>query len=124
MERRDAPGRCGCFAYLALNDAPVVSEPTLGQPDRNAVFTTSLSAKSGRTVTVQYSASDGTAIAGDDYTAAAGTVTFPAGSRTRMILVPVRGDGISEGNENFVVILSSPVNAALTDSRGVCAIAD
>ena len=44
-------------------------------------MTVTLSAASGKTVTVDYATSNGTATAGSDYTATSGTLTFSAGER-------------------------------------------
>ena len=78
------------------------------------VFTASLSAVSGQSVTVQYATSDGTAtIADNDYQATSGTLTFAAGTTSQLITVLVNGDTTIEPNENFNVTLSNPVNATL-----------
>src|SRR5205814_2262215 len=61
-----------------------------------AVFTATLSAVSGRTVTVGYSTADGTATAGSDYTAATGTLTFAAGETSKTISISVPGDTTDE----------------------------
>ena len=84
----------------------------------NAVFTVSLSTASSQTVTVRYATANGTATAGSDYTAVSGTLTFAPGQLTRTIAVPVLGDTVVEPNETFVVNLTSPTNATLSDSQG------
>ncbi|MCK5752014.1 MAG: chitinase, partial [Mycobacterium sp.] len=56
------------------------------------MFTVTLDKASDETVTVQYSTSDGTAIAGVDYTATTGTVTFAPGVTTQLVHVDVIGD--------------------------------
>ena len=53
----------------------------------NAVFTVTLSAVSGQTVTVAYNTSNGTASAGADYTSASGTLTFAPGTTSQTITV-------------------------------------
>jgi len=68
-------------------------------------------------VTVQFDTMDGTATAGQDYTATSSTITWPAGfgnvvTEYRNIAL-AGGDGLSEGPENFAIQLSSPDNAAL-----------
>ena len=82
-------------------------------------FTVNLSAASGRTVTVAWATSNGTAIAGSDYTAASGTLTFSAGTTSRSISVRVTGDTVRESNETFYVNLSNPTNATVATSPGV-----
>ena len=91
----------------------------------NAVLTVSLSAASGRAVTVNYATGDGTAtVAGTDYTAGAGTLTFAAGTTTQSVTVVVRGDALNEGNETLNVNLSGATNATIADSQGVVTIVD
>ena len=46
-------------------------------------------AASGTAVTVPYSTSDGSAVAGTDYTAVSGTLTFPPGETAENITVPI-----------------------------------
>ncbi|MBI1325283.1 hypothetical protein GC170_19135, partial [bacterium] len=78
------------------------------------VFTVSLTNAASTPVTVNYSTSDGTAIAGSDYLATAGTLTIPAGATSATIAVPILGDTVVEGNETFTVNLSAPsVNATI-----------
>ena len=90
----------------------------------NMTFTASLSAASGKTVTVGYATADGTAVVGTDYNAAAGTVTFTAGQTTRPVTVAIRGDALDEFDETLAVNLSGPTNATIADSQGVGTIVD
>jgi uncharacterized membrane protein YciS (DUF1049 family) len=90
----------------------------------NAVFTVTLSAVSGQTVTVNYATANGTAIAPGDYTSSSGTLTFAAGTTTQTISVPVVGDTLDEANETFVVNLSGATNATIADSQGIGTITD
>lgn len=76
-------------------------------------FTVKLSAPSTNSVTVKYATANGTAIAGSDYTAASGTLTFAAGVTSKTITVYVKGDTTKEANETFLVKLTSPVNAVI-----------
>ena len=73
-----------------------------------AVFTVTLSAASGRTVTVDYTTTSGTATAGTDFTTTAGTLTFAPGTTSRTISVPLTNDTTDESNETFTVTLSNP----------------
>ena len=84
------------------------------------VFTVSLSQASTRPVTVRWGMANGTATAGRDYVATAGSLTFAPGQTRRTITVLVIGDRISEADETFRIGLASPVNATLstTASRG------
>ncbi len=85
-----------------------------------AQFSVSLSATSGKTVTVNYTTGGGTANAGNDYTAIGNTtLTFTPGDTEKDVNVLVTGDTLEEGNETFLVVLSNPVNASLFITSGV-----
>ena len=60
---------------------------------------------------VVYSTSDGTAVAGQDYTATTGTLTFAAGETVQSFTVPILTDSVSERIET--------VNLKLTSADGV-----
>ena len=89
-----------------------------------ATFTATLSAASGKTVTVDYATSDVTATAPADYTAASGTLTFPPGTTTRTIPITLQGDVLDEVNETYRVTLSNPSNATITTAIGTGTITD
>src|SRR5262249_50889102 len=87
-------------------------------------FTVTLSFASSNTVTAQYATADSTAIAGSDYTATSGTLTFAPGEISKTITVSVLGDRIAEPNETFNVYLSAPSLATISESQGVGTILD
>ncbi len=90
-----------------------------------AVFSVSLNAVSGRTVTVNYATEDGTATAGLDYQARTSTtLTFAPGVTQVNVTVNVIGDVIDEANETFSVNLSNPTNATIADATGTGTIQD
>jgi hypothetical protein len=90
----------------------------------SAVFTVRLSAPSGKTVTVDYTTEDGTATAPADYTSTAGMLSFPAGTTTRTLSVPVISDLLDEDNETFLVRLSGPAGAVLGKGQATGTILD
>jgi glucose/sorbosone dehydrogenase/Calx-beta domain-containing protein len=106
---------------VSVNDV-TVTEGNVGAV--NAVFTVSLSAAVAQTVTAQYATADGTAVAGADYTASGGTVTFPPGAVSRTVSVPVLGDVLDEDDETFSLNLSNPVGATIADGQGIGTIID
>ena len=70
-------------------------------------------------VTVNYSTSNGTATAGQDYTAVPnGTLIIPAGQTSGTISVQVIGDTLFEPNETFTLTLSNPQGAAIATGQG------
>src|SRR5262245_27415852 len=69
------------------------------------------------TFSVNYSTTDGTAVAGTDYSAVSGTLTFVAVTSTiQTFTVPIidEGDG-SDAQEQFTVTLSSPSNCTISN---------
>ncbi|KAM3093210.1 Calx-beta domain-containing protein [Phormidesmis sp. 146-12] len=82
-------------------------------------FVVSLSAASAQTVTLNYATSNGSAIAGSDYTAVGGFVSFAAGETSKIISISVLGDGIVEPDESFSVILSNAINASISNGSAI-----
>ena len=97
-----------------------------GEGDGPMAFTVTLSVASSDAVTVNYQTANGTATAGDDYTARNGTLTFsPGGALTRTISVPIINDTIDEEEEEtFTVSLSNESNAMIGDASATGTIED
>jgi hypothetical protein len=93
-------------------------------PSSLAAFTVRLNEPSATPVTVQFATANGTAVAGSDYAASSGTVTFAPGQTTRTILVRTLDDTSAEGAETFVVNLSAPTGAVIADAQAVGTITD
>jgi hypothetical protein len=93
-------------------------------PSSLAAFTVSLDSLSESPVTVNYASADGTAVAGRNYVAASGTLTFAPGQTSQTVLVRTLDDGVVDPAEVFTVNLSNPVGATIADSQGVGTIAD
>jgi hypothetical protein len=108
------------------NPAITITDATLAEGNDGAtayVFTVSLSKPSSRRVSVNFAtAADGTAVAGEDFQASRGTLTFASGQTSKTVIVLVNGDAAVEGNETFSLKLSRASNAVIADARGVGAI--
>ncbi|NOT57725.1 MAG: hypothetical protein HOP18_24230, partial [Deltaproteobacteria bacterium] len=88
---------------LRINDVSKVE----GNSGSSALtFTVSLSPVSAGAVTVNYATANGSAVAGSDYTATSGALTFTAGQTSKTVTVNITGDTTIEPNETFVVNLS------------------
>lgn len=76
--------------------------------------------------TVAYATANGTAIAGSDYTATSGTLTWGAGDiAAKTITVPITNDTLVEPGETFAVTLGNPVGTILGIARtAIAAITD
>jgi chitinase len=73
-----------------------------------------LSAASTQPVTVHFATADGTAVAGKDYVAQSGTVTFAPGQTQATINVTVLADPLAAADLNFSLDLSNPLNGVLS----------
>src|SRR5262249_31760357 len=75
-------------------------------------------------VTVDYGTVDGTAVAGSDYTAVSGKLTFARNEMSKSIVVPIKGDRLVEPDEYFSVRLSNPKGAKIADGTGLVSLHD
>jgi hypothetical protein len=128
-EAADLAQRPALTIEFSENPPPEVSISDVVLTEGNAgsvaaQFNVSLSAPSTKTVTVDFATADGTATAGSDYLAAAGTVTFAPSETTQTISITVTGDPQVEPEEDFFVNLSNPTNATIADSQGIGTITD
>ncbi|MEZ4659732.1 MAG: Calx-beta domain-containing protein [Caldilineaceae bacterium] len=76
-------------------------------------ITVELTTPSDRTVSVDYATGDDTAVAGDDYTAISGTLTFATGVTSQSFTVTPIDDEQVEASEEATLSLANPQNAAL-----------
>ena len=92
-----------------------------GKNGKNAFsFTVTLSGSPEDPVTVDFSTVSGTATAGTDFLATAGTLTFLQGVTARTITVYVLGDAAAEPNETFSVNLANAsANAYIGTGQGL-----
>jgi uncharacterized delta-60 repeat protein len=127
-------GRLGSptFATLTItNDDPLptisVGDSTVVEGDsgtKQAAFTLTREGLIDRAVTVTVRTVDGTAVAGQDYTAFTGQFQLGSSVSSSTIFVNVFGDTIIEPEKSFSVELSSPVNATITRAQGIGVIQD
>ena len=87
-------------------------------------FVVALVGTSAESAAVSYATSDGTAIAGEDYRAISGTLTFADGESSRTLSVALLDDALHEPTETFTLTLSSPENAAIAVGSAVGRIED
>ena len=94
------------------SSAPVaavsVADASAQESSGSIAFTVTLSAASGESVSVDWATSDGTAVAGTDYTAASGGLTFAPGETSKAVTVTILDDAHDEGTETFTLTLSNP----------------
>jgi hypothetical protein len=75
-------------------------------------------------LTVSYATSDGTAVAGTDYLAASGQLSFPAGVATKTFAVKLVRDTVFKPARTVNLTLSAPSVGALGTSQAVLTIKD
>lgn len=110
-----APQPAPALPTLSISDVSLLE----GDSSTTAKLQVQLSEASNQAVKVQYRTQDDSAIAGKDYFARSGTLTFAAGETQKTISVPIIGDTQSEADETFKVRLSSPTNGKLADSVAI-----
>lgn len=77
-------------------------------------FTESLSAASGLPASVAFAAEDGSAVAGEDFTALTpGSLSFAPGETTMTIAIELLGDLSIEDHEQFSIVLSAAAGATI-----------
>ena len=100
---------------VTLNGVPVQS---------TATFNVTLTQPSSKVITLDYTTADGTAVAGSDYVAENGSLTFANGTTQQTVQVSILGDDAVEGEETFELHLSNAVNAVVGTPVGTATIAD
>ncbi|MFL6283527.1 MAG: Calx-beta domain-containing protein [Pyrinomonadaceae bacterium] len=115
-----------------LNDDPLptiaVDDITVTEGDSGsklATFTVTRTGLTDRFINFTARTSDGSAVAGEDFLALT-TSTFQLSptSATTTVSVNVLGDTLIEPDKSFALLLTSPVNASISDGSGVCVIKD
>jgi hypothetical protein len=107
---------------------PTVTVGTASVVEGNAATKTvnvpvSLNTDAPFPVSVKFATKDGSAVAGSDYIATSGTLTFQPGFRFLSVPVQINGDTTKELNETFTVNLSSPTGGfAIANGSGVVTI--
>ncbi len=110
---------------ITVNNPRSLREGNVGSSG-SVTFDITLSGTPTQTVTVNYQTTNGInnpAIAGSDYVAKSGKVTFlPTDTGlalTKKVTIQFIGDSTVELNETFFFDLKTPTNATIADSRGV-----
>ena len=70
-----------------------------------------------KAVKVDWATADGTATAGEDYTASSGTLTFEPGETVKTISIPIIDDTVSDSGETFTLRLSNAQGVDIEDGE-------
>ena len=112
----------GPATFVAVDDVNIL-EGNSGTVAANFVLTRS--GNTGLASSVVYATAPGTATPGSDYASVVpATATFAPGQTAATVTVPVNGDTVDEPNETFLLDLSLPTNATISDAQGVATIVD
>jgi hypothetical protein len=101
---------------LTVGDVTVYERTTGTTP---AIFPVRLSCPVGGVVQTSWAASDNTAVAGQDYLAASGALSFAPGTTEGTVTVQVLGDTVHERHETFKVMLGPVAGVVLGDPLGL-----
>jgi len=83
-----------------------------------ATFVVALSGPASQSVSCSFATANGTAIAGSDYIATSGALTFAPGEVEKPVVVLVNGDTVDEPQETYFLDISNVQNATVSSSRG------
>ena len=116
-------GTSSVTTTIAASDAITVSisgPATVDEGDATSSYTVSVSGGTPTAdLSVSYATSNGTALAGSDYTAASGMLTFSSGSTVaQTFTIQTTQDRLDESDETFAVTLSSATGGGGTTSLG------
>jgi hypothetical protein len=105
----------GATLTIAASDVLTFSATSfsISEAGKLATITVKLNGPADQTVSVNYATSNGTAIAGSDYTAATGTLLFAPGEVSKTFTVAITNDTAVETSETITLTLSNAVNATL-----------
>jgi len=119
----------GCSKSGSSSSAPVPAAPNISVADVTLSegntgttafnFSVTLDKASDKTITVSCATSEGFAKNGEDFTAAAQTISFAPNEVQKNFTVMVKTDDFREGDDDFKVTLSGAVNANIYRSVAV-----
>src|SRR3954452_13514613 len=77
----------------------------VGEGDTNAHITATLSAPSGRAVTIPFHTADGSAVSTEDYQSTSSTIAISPGATTNTALVPIVDDTYDDADVEYFTVL-------------------
>lgn len=109
---------CNPTTITAISVADVrIAEGNTGT--RNMVFTVTMNRSKKTNVFVNFSTSDITATANEDYRPVSGTLRIARGRRSATISVPIIGDRNWEAAETFALNLTNPIDIEIADGQAI-----
>lgn len=115
--REDNPGRVGDLDASTGRLRFVDAEPQGIEGGKATIRVQRVAGRAGA-VSVSYATADGSATAGEDYVAAAGSLAWADGEMgIESFVVTLLDDALEEGNETVLLALSSPTGGAELDAE-------
>ena len=112
--------------HIALSRTASVEDASATEGSSAAVdFQVTLDAADDcETATVDWATADGTAVAGEDYTQANGTLAFEPGETTKTVSIAVLDYAANEGAETLTLRLINPSDGTFADDEATGTIVD
>lgn len=107
----DAPPPCQGVSFTIASNGAVTE-------GGSSIFTVTKSGSATGACSVNYGSGNGSALAGSDFNAVSGTLTFAASETSKSVTVTTIDDTTVESAENFSMSLSSPTGGAVVGSPG------
>lgn len=115
-------------ASIRDNDLPpaaTVGDLFVNETGSAAQFEVTLSKPSSQILVIDYATADGTAVAGVDYTGAAGQLVFLPGETKKLVTIPILNDALPEPAESFALnITNTSGGVSITNGKATCSISD
>ncbi|MBP6057462.1 MAG: hypothetical protein KA524_03425, partial [Nitrosomonas sp.] len=116
------------LATIIDNDAPSgtpvvsINDFVVDEASKEAAFVITLDRPSTSAVTMNYATQNGTAVAGADFVAKSGSLSFAPGETAKTVKVTITNDAAFEASEAFNLALSAITNATTLDGVGTSTI--
>lgn len=104
-----------------------IADVTVVEPDIEtevAQVTVNLSRPSSETITIDFATVNGTALVGQDYQEATGSISFAPGETEQTLEILINGDILDELDETFTIELSNVSGASIVEGEGLITITD
>jgi len=123
LDRASATGTLGYALPQAVVSDASTPEGDIGDSNK-LQFAVTLDKAAAGPISIAYSTGNGTAIAGTDYVAVSGTVSFTSGETAKTIDVSVIGNEDVQGSRTLTLTLGDPNGATLKRAQAVGTIVD
>ena len=121
-------GASNLVVTILTNDSAILSfsvaTNTVSETNGTLTLTVARSGTTNNAVTVDFTSTNVTALAGSDYTATNATLSFAAGETNKTFTVPITNNDTQESTETFRLVLSNPIDARINIGTNLVTIVD